>query len=210
MTDNEFMQQLADHMGDTTLTQKKRQRLLAYTHPTGTQLSAPYDAEFAHQQLKEQFGGDLEAMSAQLRDDLLNAGYASLGQLAKKNEDRKNLRALRGGAWGALAGLVGSAAVQSTPWGAKKLMRGMDAATYAASRIPLIGKTVPVQVLAAAAVPLLASAVFPTLGNRIGRAIGSYTHKPLTPEDLAATHTHPLLVAPTQVKAKTKLDLRER
>lgn len=36
MTDDEFMQQLAERMGDTTLTQKKRQRLLAYTHPTGT------------------------------------------------------------------------------------------------------------------------------------------------------------------------------
>ena len=58
--------------------------------------------------------------------------------------------------------------------------------------------------------PLVAGILAPVAGGHVGFRIGEATYKPLGAQDVVARNTHPLLLPPKPVKAKVKLDVKER
>jgi hypothetical protein len=150
-----------------------------------------------HKKVKELFAGDHKAMALQLRDDLDNAGYSLMGQLAKKNEIKKTIRGVQGAFLGTLATIPAGMYIS------KKVVPPVLEKIY--EHTGSEGVTVG----AALAGNLMVSTAVPVIGAMIGREIGRATYKPKTIEGTMATHQHPLLIPPKEVKAKSKIDMSD-
>lgn len=186
---DEVLEKVLARMGDSTLGALKGTKHIEFAHPAGITIQSPYDADFIRSRVNEEFDGDPNRYADQVRDDLLNMGYATLGSIAKKNQQRQATRAAKGMSYGSLAGV----------WAPILAGFGMSfssnrnierAARFGFS--PLV--TIPSGILGA------------TAGFHIGKA----TYKPLGTGDVTARNTHPLLLPPKPIKAKVKLDVKER
>lgn len=186
---DEVLEKVLARMGDTTLGALKGTKHIEFAHPAGITIQSPYDADFIRSRVNEEFEGDPNRYADQVRDDLLNMGYATLGSIAKKNQQRQGDRAINGGLYGSLAGstvtpLLGLLAMTSKRQGFQALGQALT------SSVGYIGGAL--------------------LGGHVGHRIGEATYKPLGTNDVIARNTHPLLLPPKPVKAKVKLDVKER
>jgi len=186
---DEVLEKVLARMGDTTLGALKGTKHIEFAHPAGITIQSPYDADFIRSRVNEEFEGDPNRYADQVRDDLLNMGYATLGSIAKKNQQRQGARAINGGLYGSLAGstvtpLLGLLAMTSKRQGFQALGQALT------SPVGYIGGAL--------------------LGGHVGHRIGEATYKPLGTNDVIARNTHPLLLPPKPVKAKVKLDVKER
>ena len=186
---DEVLEKVLARMGDTTLGALKGTKHIEFAHPAGITIQSPYDADFIRSRVNEEFEGDPNRYADQVRDDLLNMGYATLGSIAKKNQQQQDARAINGGLYGSLAGstvtpLLGLLAMTSKRQGFQALGQALT------SPVGYIGGAL--------------------LGGHVGHRIGEATYKPLGTNDVIARNTHPLLLPPKPVKAKVKLDVKER
>lgn len=186
---DEVLEKVLARMGDSTLGALKGTKHIEFAHPAGITIQSPYDVDFIRSRVNEEFEGDPNRYADQVRDDLLNMGYATLGSIAKKNQQRQALRAAKGLSYGSLAG-VWAPILAGLGMSFSSNRKVQNAARFGFS--PLV--TVPSGILGA------------TAGFHIGKA----TYKPLGTGDVTARNTHPLLLPPKPVKAKVKLDVKER
>lgn len=193
---DDLLARVVERMGDSQLGKQKRERYIEFSHPAGITLRSPYDASFLADQVREKYEGDPHAFADQIRDDLLNMGYATLGSITKKNQQLQQNRAIQGAAYGSLAGsILGPVAGAFAAEGVERALHrkgwrssyGLPLLTYFAT-----GFGVPV-----------------ALGTA-GFQIGKHTYKPLGNEDVIAKNTHPLLMPPKPVKQKVKLVIDEK
>lgn len=187
---DEVLEKVLTRMGDAQLGSKGKVKHIEFSHPAGIKIESPYDADFIRSTIEDQFDGDTNRYSDQVRDDLLNMGYATLGSISKKNQQRQKNRAITGGMYGSLAGVV-------LPPAAGALMQFSKNRT-----VNRVGE--------ALMNPLVAGILAPVAGGHVGFRIGEATYKPLGAQDVVARNTHPLLLPPKPVKAKVKLDVKER
>lgn len=186
---DEVLEKVLARMGDATLGSKGNTKHIEFAHPAGVTIQSLYDADFIRSKIDSDFDGNTNRYSDQVRDDLLNMGYATLGSIAKKNQQRQGVRAINGGLYGSLAGST------VTP------LLGLLAMTSKRQGLQALGQalTSPVGYIGGA-----------LLGGHLGHRIGEATYKPLGTNDVIARNTHPLLLPPKPVKAKVKLDVKER
>lgn len=187
--------QIVARMGDTQRERIKKKNVLTYTHPSGVVLHSPYQADFIARNVREKFEGNADQFADQLRDDLLNMGYASLGQVEKKNEQKRLENARKGMGYGGLIGAVLGTplsimavdyTVRSPKWYVKA-PAALFAATHALGPIPEM-----------------------VAGGTAGWHIGKYLTRPLGVKDLEGTNTHPLLMPPKEIKQKVKLEVKDK
>lgn len=194
--ENSTFDDVVKAMDDVTIIQQKRKKLLRYHHPSGVTLDSEFNPSFATEQLHEKFDGKPLLMAQQMQDDLLNMGYASLGQVAKANEKKQIQRASQGLMWGTLAGTFAG-------------IPGAPALTLSA--VNRVGASHPRLAQAAAFPLMLASSVgAPILGGTLGWHIGKATYKPMGIEDMVASNKHPLLIPPKAVKQRVKLEVKDK
>lgn len=199
------MQRLISHVGDSSLARVKRKNVIVYKHPTGLTLHSPYDEHHVHKELYDKFDGDEQRMGEQLRDDMLNMGFATLGGLATKNEKQKKMRSIQGASYGALAGLWLNLADLVLRRGDAASMRlNMGLMKQFDKLHPVLG--VPLSFLTPYATQGIPALIGGTAGFQIGKRLGSG----LGVDDVTAQNTHPLLMAPKEIKAKVKLDVKEK
>ena len=182
---DEVLQKVIDRMGDSTLGSKGRTRYIEFAHPAGVKIRSPYDANFIRDKVDKEYAGEVRPYADQIRDDLLNMGYATLGSIAKKNEKRRTERAGKGAGYGSLAGVWGPLLVGFALTKKKPLLSGALSSPLA---------TIPGAII----------------GGTAGWHIGKATYKPLGTGDVTAMNTHPLLMPPKPVKQRVKLDVNER
>jgi hypothetical protein len=183
-------------MDGVTVVQQKRKKLLRYLHPAGVTLDSEFNPTFATDQLHEKFEGKPRLMAQQMQDDLLNMGYASLGQVAKVNEKKQVLRASQGAMWGTLAGTF--LGIPGAPAVTLKAVNALGAKHPTAARVLSLPLFFASQVGA------------PLLGGTLGWHIGKSTYKPMGVEDMVASNKHPLLLPPKEVKQRVKLDVKDK
>jgi superfamily II DNA or RNA helicase len=186
--DKDLVDLIAREIGDARVTSGKRQSTLDFNHPTGVVLKNKYEADHIRKQIAENFGGNPKAFANQLRDDMLTSGYAAIGDVKKKNDMKRDLRAAEWGAYGTIGSMVPAIAID--------MLAGRA----------LHRKGHP------AAAALLSKAIYPTAalaGGSAGWHLGKATHKDLGAADFEAKQTHPLLVAPKAVKPRTAISVRE-
>jgi len=183
-------------MDGVTVVQQKRKRLLRYMHPAGVTLDSEFNHGFATEQLHEKFEGKPRLMAQQMQDDLLNMGYASLGQVAKVNEKKQINRAAQGAMWGTLAGTF--LGIPGAPAVTLKAVNALGAKHPTAARVLSLPLFFASQVGA------------PLLGGTLGWHIGKSTYKPMGVEDMVASNKHPLLLPPKEVKQRVKLDVKDK
>ncbi len=181
-SDQAMMDLLAQHMGNSEIKRERRTDLLTYAHPTGIVLKSPYDSEFVRKQIEEKFDNDPKAFANQLRDDLEQSGYAALGDITKKNQKKKELRALLWGGYGGTAGLL-AGYVAKTPLVVheRPLVRGLS------YLLPITGTLA---------------------GHSAGRRLSDAFWKDLGIADVEAKQTHPLLMPPKEIKQRTTLKVK--
>jgi superfamily II DNA or RNA helicase len=183
----DLMREIAYRMGNSEVTPGAKSTL-DVTHPTGVILKNKYDAGFVRDQIKEKFNGNINEFVDQLNHDMLSSGYAAIGAATKKNQERLAGRQLQYGAYGGLAGLIGSQL--ASPAVIARLVskghRGLAGVTsWAAPTVGVLG------------------------GTTLGRHVGKWTHKDIDIKDMEAKQVHPLLVPPKVVKQRTTLSVKE-
>lgn len=203
---DEVMRQVVERLGDSELAQKKREKYIDFSHPAGLHLHSPYNAEFVAKNVHEHFGDDPNAFADQIRDDMLNMGYASLGSISKKNEKQRKMKMVNGAAYGSLAT---SALLIGDQLRGNKSIQGriIPKIFEAANKLPG-GPLVKVPVAIAGLLAM--NAVPQVIGGTIGWNIGKALHRPLGAQDVTAKNVHPLLVPPKAIKAKVKLEVNEK
>jgi superfamily II DNA or RNA helicase len=193
---DEKLKALLDSMG-VTAERKGRKDVLMYAHPAGMSLRSPYDRSFMEKKIRDEFGGDQQEYATQIQNDLLNAGYAALGDVTKKNQVRQSQRAATGAGYGALVGSVLSPLPQiAVTLGLYEQFRKRGMNHDAAERL-------------AGVFGITAGLSTPVLAGTAGWHLGKATYKPLSADAMVANHTHPLLMPPKEVKQKTRLELKE-
>lgn len=193
---DDLLARVVERMGDSQLGKQKRERYIEFSHPAGITLRSPYDASFLADQVREKYEGDPRAFADQIRDDLLNMGYATLGSITKKNQQLQRNRAVQGAAYGSLAGSV------LGPAAGAFAAAGLDRALARRGWRSSYGLPMLAYFATGLGVPL-------ALGTA-GFHIGKNTYKPLGNEDVIAKNTHPLLMPPKPVKQKVKLVIDEK
>lgn len=196
---NELLARIVERLGDSQLVHNKRERAIEFSHPAGITLRSPYDADFIAQQVKEHYADDPGAFADQIRDDLLNMGYATLGSITKKNQQMQRARAAQGAAYGALGG-----SFLGVPAGTAAMLGAHHALDRAGVRSPTAHSILPFLAYMGASIGV------PVATGTLGFQIGKHTYKPLGTEDVVAKNTHPLLLPPKPVKQKVKLDVKEK
>lgn len=196
---DELFAAVIQHLGDAQVVRHKRDKYIEFDHPAGLKLRSAYNPHFIAEQVRDQYENDPRAFADQIRDDLLNMGYATLGGITAKNQKLQKVRATQGAAYGVLAGTILASAAAPLAAGAAGLglHRAGVESRAANALIPLGAYLTP-----AIGLPV-------ALGTA-GFQIGKHTYKPLGNEDVIAKNTHPMLVPPKPIKAKVKLELKEK
>jgi superfamily II DNA or RNA helicase len=202
---DDLMQAIADRMGDATLGTGKGKKHIEFTHPTGIKLQSPYDAHFIQKNIDDTFEGDRDRFADQLRDDMLNMGYATLGGVAKKNEQKKRIAGAKGIAFGSLAGSVLPLADMLLRKDKSLFIRASMAKDNALRGLPS-GLRMPLSIAGQLAIQAAPSVALGSVGFHLGRALS----QPLGTDDVVAKNTHPLLIPPKPVKAKVRLEVKEK
>lgn len=218
--DAELLQRIADRIGDSELTRVKRKNVLRFRHPTGVTLDTAYDPYFVRKNVDEMYGGKHQEFADQVRDDLLNMGYATLGTIDKKNEQRQHERALKWLSYGSLAGSVLPLADMIARGKHSLMMRGMDGAAEKLKPVieriekvksPLAHKALLGALGVGTTVGMFTAQAAPAvLASTAGYYLGKNTYTPFGANDVFAQNTHPLMQPPKAVKAKVKLDVEEK
>lgn len=195
--ENPELEELIRYLGDSSIVRKKREHFIDFAHPAGVTLRSPYDVRHIKEQVAEKYEGDRRAYADQLRDDLLNTGYATLGAITKKNQHLQRLRALRGASYGSMVGALLAMPIAGMI-GSRAGARSGNEVSERASKSIAAG-------LGSLAIPAMSIA-----GGTVGFQLGKHTYKPLGTEDVVAKNVHPMLVAPKPIKAKVKLDIKEK
>ena len=193
-----LLTRIVERMGDAQLGRQKKERYIEYAHPAGITLRSPYNPAFVAQEVRDKYEGDAGRFADQIRDDLLNMGYATLGGVTKKNQTLQKHRAERWAAYGSLLGVPLGWYAQAAH--ADSLQnRAISGEGHSAAR--LAGEL------------LLNFGVglgLPVATGTLGFQLGKHTYKPLGTEDVIAKNTHPLLIPPKPVKPKVKLNVKEK
>ena len=196
---NELLARVVERLGDSHLVQNKRERAIEFAHPAGITLRSPYDADFIAQQVKEHYADDPGAFADQIRDDLLNMGYATLGSVTKKNQQLQAARAAQGAGYGSLLGVIPGT------------LLGNALSTHALEALIHTGVKNPYLLGGAGTLGYIAGATLvPVATGTLGFQLGKHTYKPLSSADVVAKNTHPLLLPPKPLKQKVKLDVKEK